>query len=72
MDKVLGLALSNPKFRTQLLDPSIDQTKLLKKYNLKFPAGSPRLDKGTLVSAFKAKLDLPLRWCVGNICGLGT
>lgn len=70
-DKVIGLALSNPKFRKQLLDPKVNNRTLLKKYGIKPTAQLMHLNKAELTKLIDRKIGV-VSWCVGNLCGLGT
>jgi len=70
-DRVIGLALSNPKFRKQLLDSNIDNKELLKKYGIKPTPDLLKLDKDKLADVLKSKLD-QVAWCIGNACGKGA
>lgn len=71
VDKVISLALSNPKFRSQLLDPKVDNTELFRKYGITPTPELVSLNKQRLTDLINARLD-SAGWCVGNACGLGT
>ena len=71
IDKVISLALSNPKFRSQLLDPKVDNNELFKKYGITPTPDLLSLNKDRLADLIKARLE-SAGWCVGNACGLGT
>jgi hypothetical protein len=71
IDRVISLALSNPKFRSQLLDPKVDNSELLRKYGIEPTPELVSLNKDRLADLIKARLDA-VGWCVGNACGLGT
>ena len=71
MDKVISLALSNPKFRTQLLDPKVDNKTLLTKYSIEPTPDVLALSKERLAEIITSGLD-SVGWCVGNACGVGT
>jgi hypothetical protein len=71
MDRVIGIALSNPKFRKQLLAPNIDNESLFKRYGIKATPELLKLDKTRLVKAIESRLDL-VAWCGYNVCGGGA
>lgn len=70
-DKLIGFALSNPKFRKQLLDPKVDNAALFKTYGIKATPELLKLDKAKLTLAIGKKLD-QVAWCIGNACGKGA
>ncbi len=70
-DQVIGMALSNPKFRKQLLDPKVDNKALLKKYGLKSTPALENMDKERLTELIGKRLDT-VAWCIGNACGVGA
>jgi hypothetical protein len=70
-DRVIGIALSNPKFRKQLLDPNVDNKDLLKEYGITPTPDLVSMDKEKMLSEIKKKLG-QTAWCIGNACGVGA
>lgn len=70
-EKIVSLALSNPKFRQKLLDPNIKNDQFFPQYGLKVTPQTNLIDKTVLLRQIDALMSRAA-WCVGNACGVGT
>jgi len=71
VNQVIGLALSNPRFRNQLLDPHVNNATLLQAYGLPVTPATLQLDHAQLTDSIRDGLGAA-SWCIGNACGGGA